>query len=245
MTIRRSGLLVTTAVALAACGGGGDEVASTTDAPDETLAPTTAPSTTAAPTTTVAPALTQAPPTDPATTVPPMTAVPTTTAAPTTTSPGSTALPDTPVFAVLEQAYSFDQGAVSADDLPAQVGEVTARWYRAGAVFAVVYDGLSPQAPACPGNSAQTQAGFDFVSNSPLPGVECDFPTLIESDENQGIQLCGDRVAYLTLIPSTYVSVLWSSVERQIGDGGVGVTGAVLVEDPSLAPEIDPATLSC
>jgi hypothetical protein len=158
-------------------------------------------------------------------------------------------LPDTPITAVLEQAYAFDQTQPDPADLPAQPGEVTAMWYRAGATLAVVYDGLDPMVATCPGNSAQTTAGFDFVSNAALPNGSCDsFPTLIESNATQGVQLCGDRVAYLTLIPVDYAAVLYSSIETEldgVSGGGVGITGAVLLDDPTALPDVDPSLLAC
>lgn len=250
---RTGGIVLAAVLAVAACGGdesGDDESAaatspSTTAPPESTVAATTAPPATgAAPSTTAAPATTASSAT---------TAVPTTTMAPATTAPPATTvapgpdLPDTPVTAVIDQAYAFDGSAPDPDLLPARPGDVTARWYRAGGVLAVVYDGLAVDAPACPGNSAQTTAGFDFVSNAPLPGTSCDgFPTLIESNATQGVQICGDTVSYLTLIPTDFAAVLYASIERPVdGVGGVGLTGFVLVEDPSTVPEIIPALLSC
>ena len=255
-TVTRTGCIMLVA-ALAMAGCGDDDESSATTAPATTAPATTAPATTAPATTapaTTAPATTAPATTAPATTAPATTAPATTapaTTAPATTAPATTVapgpdLPDTPATAPIDQAYSFDGSAPDPDLLPAQPGEVTARWYRAGAVLAVVYDGLVPDAPACPGNSAQTTAGFDFVSNAALPGMSCDdFPTLIESDASQGVQLCGTTVSYLTLIPSDYAAVLYSSIERPVDGGGVGVTGFVLVEDLTTLPEIDPSLLSC
>ncbi|MAT06922.1 MAG: hypothetical protein CL424_17965 [Acidimicrobiaceae bacterium] len=106
-------------VALAACGGGSDEVTSSTTAPttvETTSAPTTVAPTTAAPTT---PAPTSAPPTTaPPTTAPPATAPPTT-APPTTASP-STAPPTTaPPSPPVENPATFfattDLGLVEVD----------------------------------------------------------------------------------------------------------------------------------
>jgi hypothetical protein len=52
-------------------------------------------------------------------------------------------------------------------------------------------------------------------------------------------------VSYLTLLPVGFVAVLYSSIERPVDGGGVGITGFVLLEDPSVLPEIDPTTLAC
>lgn len=239
---RLAALLALTAMAAAACGGddddaGSDEPAATT-APSETTEPTT-PTTTAATTTPTTPA------TVPPTTESAPTTAPPTTAAP-TTLPSAPDLPDTPLQGVLETAYTFSGAPLDPSLLPAQPGEVTAKWYVAGDVYAVVYEGLDPSVAACPGNSAQTTAGFDFVSNAPLGDTDCSsFPTIIESTDTQGVQVCGDRVSYLTLIPRDYSAVLYSSIELPVADDGVGVTGFTLVDDPAILPEIDPALLSC
>lgn len=222
---------------VAACGGNDDSDSESTSAATDETAAATSPSTEP---------VTSSAPTDPPQTTPTTPETTEAESAPEPTTPAAPELPETPANAPIEQAYDFAGAAPDPDLLPAQPGDVTARWYRAGAVYAVVYDGLDPEAPACPGNSAQTTAGFDFISNAPLPGTTCDsFPTLIESNATQGIQICGDRVSYLTLIPSDFVAVLYASIEREIDDGGVGLTGFVLVEDPMTLPEIDPAELAC
>jgi len=240
--MKQRNVLVTIAAAalVLAAGCGGDD-----DAEDATAATGDAPTTTEPPETTAAPTTTTAAPetTEPSETTEP----PDTTEVPTTTASPPDDLPETPAIATIEQAYAFDGSVPDTEQLPVQPGQVTARWYRAGAVYAVVYDGLPPDAQACPGNSGQTTAGFDFVSNAALPGMSCEgFDTFIESTDEQGVQVCGDRVSYLTLIPSDFVAVLYSSIEApNDAVGGYGVTGAVLVEDPSTLPEVDPLSLSC
>lgn len=105
-------LLPAFALALAACGGGSDEVSSstvatTTEAPVETTAaPTTAPPTTAAPTT-------AAPTTAPPTTAAPTTAPPTT--APPTTAPATTAPPTPPAENPTTFFATTDLGLVEVD----------------------------------------------------------------------------------------------------------------------------------
>ena len=224
----------------AGCGGADDS---------GTLPAGASPSASTAPVTTSERATT-APPTTTAPTSRATTEVPAATAAPATS--GSTALPrpelpETPVVAVLEQPYAFDGSMPDMTLLPAQPGEAVAHWYRAGPVYAVVYDGLSPDAPACPGNSAQTTAGFDFVSNAAVAGMSCDvlWP-FVESNASQGVQVCGGLVSYLTLIPSDLAAVLYASIELPVDEvGGVGIGSAVPVADPTVVPEIDPAVLAC
>lgn len=243
---RLAALFAVTAMAAAACGGDDDagsdepaaEPAATTAPAATTPPPTDAPVPTTTPVTTP-PTTEAAPATVAATTAPPTTA-------PATTLPPATELPDTPLQGVLDAAYTFSGAPLDTALLPAQPGEVTAKWYVAGDVYAVVYEGLDPSAAACPGNSAQTTAGFDFVSNAALGDTDCSsFPTFIESSPTQGVQVCGDRVSYLTLIPRGIIALLYSSIEVAVEGDGVGITGFALVEDPTTIPEIDPALLSC
>lgn len=174
----------------------------------------------------------------------------TTTEATTTTtedSVGANSLPDTPAVASFNQAYTFQQGIPDPESLPAQVGEVEARWYRTPAGYAVVYAGLDASVDACPGNSALTANGFEFVSNAPLPNGVCDeFPTLIENTAGQGVQICDGIVGYLTLIPTDTVGAFFASIEKPDPDViGVGLTSSVEIADPTSVPEIDPAALTC
>lgn len=171
----------------------------------------------------------------------------TTTEATTTVDPAEVnGLPDTPVVAPFDQAYTFQQGIPDPETLPAQVGTVEARWYRTSGGLAVVYAGLDATVDACPGNSALTANGFEFVSNAPLPNGVCDFSTLIENTATQGVQICNGVVGYLTLVPSDTVGTLFASIEKPDPDViGVGLTSTVDVADPATLPEIDPAALSC
>ncbi len=164
-----------------------------------------------------------------------------------TTEAVSTALPDTPITATLGSGYDFQGGTPDPTSLPVPEGSVEARWFRAGDVYAVIYVGLDPATDACPGNSALTQAGFDFVSNAELPNAACPgFQTRIDSDTTRGVQICGDQVGYLTLIPSDTVAQVFASVETpDDAAGGFGITAPALIDDPSAVPEIDPALLSC
>ncbi len=159
-------------------------------------------------------------------------------------------LPGTTVAAPLGNPYDFAQGTPDPALLPVADGSVEAQWYRAGDVYAVVYAGLDVGVDACPGNSIGLPTGdFDHVSNAPLPQASCaDFATLIENTADQGVQICGERVSYLTLIPSETAGVLFASIEapeESAGGGGVGLTSAVQVDDPSAVPEVEIGLLAC
>ena len=141
----------------------------------------------------------------------------------------------------------FQQGSPDVAKLPAAPGTVEARWYRTADGYAVVYAGLDAAVDACPGNSALTANGFEFVSNAPLPNGACDtFPTLIENTDAQGVRTCNGVVAYLTLIPAETTGTFFASIEKPDPDViGVGLTTAVEISDPSILPEVDAAALSC
>ncbi len=164
-----------------------------------------------------------------------------------TAAPEPATLPDTPVSVVFEQYYDFQQGIPDVDKLPATPGSVEARWYRTADGYAVVYAGLDAGVDACPGNSALTANGFEFVSNAPLPNGACDtFPTLIANTDAQGVRICDGVVAYVTLIPAGTTGTFFASIEKPDPDVvGVGLTTAAEVSDPALLPEIDVAALSC
>jgi len=162
---------------------------------------------------------------------------------------GGEALPDTPVTASLSRAGDFSGGEPDLADLPVQPDEVEAHWYRAGDTYAVVYVGLDPGVDACPGNSIMLSDGsFDFVSNAELPDAACpEFPTRIDNSPTQGVLVCNGVVSYRTLIPTDQIGTLFAGVEAQ-GDepgSGSGVYSQAPITDPTDAPEIDPAVLSC
>lgn len=238
--------LVTVIAITVGCGDADDDAASTTT--ESPVPETTSASETTPPETSAAPEATAAPETTPETTSAPDTTVaPDTSAAPETTAGSAGDLPDSPVAATLDNAYDFSGGTPDPALLPAPAGAVEARWYRSGATYLIAYIGLDPAVDACPGNSILTAAGFEFVSNAELPGAACpDFPTRIESDGAQGVQVCGDTVLYRTLIPVETTGQVFASVERPEPDvGGVGITGASAIDDPSVLPELDPAVLGC
>ena len=236
MTTTRLIALLTVLLLLAvACGSGDDD---TEAGPASTPEPAAEPEPDPEPTATAEPAPTEPEPDPTATPEPEPTATP---------EPEVATLPDTPAAVVFEQYYDFQQGIPDVAKLPAQPGTVEARWYRTADGYAVVYSGLDPAVDACPGNSALTANGFEFVSNASLPNGVCDtFPTLIASTEAQGVQVCDGVVGYLTLIPAGTTGTFFASIEKPDPDvTGVGLTTAVEISDPSLLPEIDPAALSC
>ena len=231
-------LLMALAMLFGACGGGEDSTGSTTSTatPPTSAASSTSTSTSSTTSTTVAVTTTAA--------------APTTTQATSTTAGsagGAVAIPASPASAVLNQSYTFQGGTPEPELLPAEPGTVEARPHRVGVVYAVAYVGLDPQATACPGNSILTSAGFDFASNAELEGAECSsFPTLIESNDEQGLRICNDTVVYLSLIPSDLAGQLFSSIEVPVADiGGVGLTGSVAVTDPTTVPELDLGSIGC
>jgi hypothetical protein len=247
-TLRKVALATVVVMIAASCSSSDDSSDSSTDSaspattalatdPPATDPPATDPPATDPPTTD--PPATDRPATDPPVTEPLATDAPPSTEAP--------ALPTTPVVAVLDRAYYFTGGEPAPGEAPAEPGDVEAHWYSSGDVLAVVYVGLSPLVDACPGNSLQLADGFEFVSNAPLPSGSCDdFPTLIDNSADQGVQICGDRVGYLSLIPTGVPGTLFASIERPDPDvTGVGVTGLIDLPDPSILPEITHDQLAC
>lgn len=239
MTTKRLIALLTVVLFLAAACG-------SSDGDDETAAtPTIASEPSPDPTATLEPDPTATPEPQPDPTASPE---PEPEAEPTATpEPVPAALPDTAVSVVFEQYYDFQQGIPDVAKLPAAPGSVEARWYRTADGYAVVYAGLDVGVDACPGNSALTANGFEFVSNAPLPNGACDtFPTLIENTDAQGVRVCDGVVAYLTLIPAGTTGTFFASIEKPDPDViGVGLTTAVEISDPAVLPEIDAAALSC
>lgn len=249
MTSRQRRLIVALAVSIAliaaGCSSGDDDAA-----PDEPAAetesaaeadPTSPPP---EPTATPEPAPTEPPPEPTATPQP----EPEPTEPPAEPEPEpAPELPATPATVLVTDAYSFDGGVPDLTLFPAQPGEVTVSWYRAGPTYAVIYAGLDATVDACPGNSVLTAAGFEFVSNAELPNGACpDFATRIDNGPTQGVKVCDGTVGYLTLIPSETVGTFFASIEKPVPEvRGVGLTSTVDITDPSVVPEIDPAALSC
>jgi hypothetical protein len=213
---------------LAACGDSGDDE----DGGDGTSVPDATETQAAADPTTV--------PTDVATEEP--------TAGPTEEAmdDGPDARPDSAASAALSQSYnSAAGGSFDAAVMGFGPGDVEAQWYQADGFYVVVYAGLDLAAtgPLCPGNSIQTAAGFEFVSNAPTDGADCStFPT-ISSDPAVGALVCGGVLSYRTAIPATSEGVLYGTIERPVEGGIMGITSTA----PTSAgvPEVDIALLSC
>ena len=217
---------------------------------DDSAATTTVQQSTQATTTTAAPTTTTSPTTTAATTTTTTRAPTTTTEAPTTTTTEAAALvlPDTPVVGSVDAGYKFgaNPGVATDDDLPFALGSIEVHWYRGGGFYIAVYRGLDLAAtgPLCPGNSAQTANGFEFVSNAPSPGATCEGAPKI-AEPPHGVLVCNGLVSYLTQIPDGTEGTLFGSVEVFSADANnVGASGFA-VPDPTSMPEVDPATLDC
>ena len=124
-------------------------------------------------------------------------------------------------------------------------GTVSAHWYTAGDVWAVVYYPIpAPEVPVCPGNSIEVAPGeFSHVSSAPtLDEAACmDFPTL---DPDASVQICGFAFVYETVIPISEEGTLYGTLEQAVPDDpdqvAVGATSTVTA-DAAAAPEIDPS----
>ncbi|MCI0778183.1 MAG: hypothetical protein J4N95_08375 [Chloroflexi bacterium] len=125
-------------------------------------------------------------------------------------------------------------------DLPVPSGSVIARWYQENGLYVVYYDGLdlAISGPLCPGNSIETAAGFEFITNAPAGAGACSTATTILQPP-AGVQLCGDDVLYVTAIRVTAEGTLFGTIERFRDDSTIiGLTSQV-VADAAAAPEVD------
>lgn len=158
-------------------------------------------------------------------------------------------LPDTPLVVSLSGVGDFTGQPVDPSLPTFAPGEVSARFYRAGDVWAAVYDGLSPDDDVCPGNSVAAPDGtFEAVSNSPVTDGACDGApagsTILDGSDGDGVMICGDQVGYLTIIPADAEGTLFASMVEFSGpEEGISYVGMAAVD--ATAPEIDPAVLSC
>lgn len=189
---------------------------------DTTLAPVSATTATPPATTTTEP---------PATTQAPVTTLPATT---TTSTIPAFELPPTPVAAILDAYNEGGEGLFPS-------GTVEAQWYQTDGFYVVIYRGLDIrlQGPLCAGNSIQTAAGFEFISNSPAgeagPDAVCvDVPNLA----TEGVRQCAGSIAYVTDIPTTAEGALFATLEFNDGSGFIGQTSSVQ-SDLANTPEID------
>jgi hypothetical protein len=128
------------------------------------------------------------------------------------------------------------------EELPVPLDTVEAHWYRSGGMYVVAFKGLNLEetGPVCPGSSAQTDSGFEHVTNSPTEDDACEGARNI-AGVGSGVRICGPLVLYITEIPEDTEGDLFASVERYANKGRiVGVIG-VVAADPSAAPRIDTA----
>lgn len=167
------------------------------------------------------------------------------------TDPGAAGfeLPETPITAVIDQAYNTTGDPFDPADLGGvRPGQVTARWYVADDRWTVHFDGLDPHAsgPLCPGSSLQTAAGFEHVSNAPTEADACEGFDATLAAGPVGVRLCGDEVLYLTAIPADAEGVLFASIETGYQTPGsvVGVTGPAEVAGAA-PPEIELDDAAC
>jgi hypothetical protein len=164
----------------------------------------------------------------------------------TTADDGSTGVtfPETPLQAVLETTYPT--GDFDVETFGVEPGTVTAAWYTSGDRWAVHYEGITRETASgkCPGNSIQTDAGFEHISNSPFGALACN--GYEESATYQGTILppgslfaCEDAVVYVTEIPLSAEGALFGSLEQVRDDGVIqGMTSAVEADTEGV-PEID------
>lgn len=149
-------------------------------------------------------------------------------------------LPDSALAAPLTDTYDRSGAPVTDETLPVPAGSVIARWLQSDGVYVVYYDGLdvSVTGPLCPGNSIETAAGFDFVSNAPTGEGACSTATTLVPPP-VGVRLCGDDVLYVTDIPVETEGMLYGTIERFREDGTIiGLTSQVAA-DIVAAPEVD------
>ena len=154
-------------------------------------------------------------------------------------------------------AVTIDESAVQAPiakntpdaDLPFEDGDVVANWYTWDDRFVVAYAGWDATTtdPLCPGNSLETDATFDFISNSPAGDGGCDpedlFIEVVSGDE--GARVCDGLVLYTTIIPTVddggeaATGALYGSIERAVDGNIVGATSRAPIDSGALT-ELDP-----
>jgi len=78
--------------------------------------------------------------------------------------------------------FGSEQGPATGERLPFPVNTVTAHWYQSEGFYVVAYGGLDPALALWPGNSIQTAAGFEPVSNAPLDHADCSFATALAEE---------------------------------------------------------------
>jgi hypothetical protein len=121
-------------------------------------------------------------------------------------------------------------------------GSVTAHWYTAGDVYAVVYTGAPTDDDLCPGGSVFTDQGdFANVSNAPSGDpAGCEgFPTL---DPAASARVCGPVIVFTSVIPADAGGTLYGTLEKADPSPDLIASGATSTVDTAgmTVPEIDP-----
>ena len=170
-------------------------------------------------------------------------------AAPTRATPSPVVtLPETPIEAVLDEAYDTSGADFDPANLGGlQPGAVTARWFVDGERWVVHYQGLdlSATGPLCPGNSILTAFGFEHVSNAPTATGVCGLFQSTLAEPPVGVRLCDDQVLYVTEIPADAEGRLFATIERSRAGGAVtGLTGEADLA-AGRPPVIDLDALGC
>lgn len=128
-------------------------------------------------------------------------------------------------------------------------GEAEAEWYVSAGSWVVYYKGidLSKTGPLCPGNSIKTASGFADESDAPTSTGACTSVVKKIATPPVGVRLCGDKVLYLTAIPSTETGTLYGTIEKLLLDGKtvLGVTSQAPPPSTGSAPTIDLDSLGC
>ena len=91
---------------------------------------------------------------------------------------------------------------------------------------------MDASGPLCPGNSIQTDQGFEFVSNAPTEDGACEGFTTISADPLVGPRVCQETVLYVTAIPSDRQGTLFGTLEA-LADGGTALIGMTSMAETS------------
>ena len=173
---------------------------------------------------------------------------PTDTAAPVET------FPTTPIKGSLDLGYDTSGAPFDSAKLNGvRPGQVQAFWYQSGGAFVIVYATVDLASFGfCPGNSIQTETGFDHVSNAPTAPEACKGVESTLAAPPIGVRLCtslaSGAFAYLTAIPTSAQGVLYASIAKGQPDGSiagvVGIAGGG-ASPAGTVPEIDLGILGC
>jgi hypothetical protein len=126
-------------------------------------------------------------------------------------------------------------------------GSVEADWYLSNGFWVVYYKGLDVAAtgPLCPGNSIKTPVGFMFESDSPTATGACAGVVSKVATAPVGVRICGNRLLYLTAIPTNTPGTLYGTIEKLLPDGTVIGATSQAVGSHTPPPQINLDTLGC